>query len=113
MVLVSPWCSWSSWVWYSSGESPGPGVCWGFLGWKQRSTSWFPVHECLVTSLLPDDWSAERDSTIFQLGEVLHFQADVNTENHAPLRLFVDNCVASLTPDRASSPQYAFIDFSG
>ncbi|KAK4820768.1 hypothetical protein QYF61_006108 [Mycteria americana] len=63
--------------------------------------------------LMNDDWSAERVSTIFQLGEVLHFQASVNTENHAPLRLFVDNCVATLTPDRSSSPQYAFIDFSG
>ena len=66
-----------------------------------------------MTSLLLDDWSAERVSTVFQLGEVLHFQAGVNTENHAPLRLFVDNCVATLTPDRSSSPQYAFIDFSG
>ncbi|KFV53079.1 Zona pellucida sperm-binding protein 3, partial [Gavia stellata] len=63
--------------------------------------------------LMNDDWSGERSSTIFQLGEVLHFQAGVNTENHAPLRLFVDNCVATPTPDRSSSPQYAFIDFSG
>ncbi|XP_010117985.1 PREDICTED: zona pellucida sperm-binding protein 3-like, partial [Chlamydotis macqueenii] len=63
--------------------------------------------------LMNDDWSAERVSTVFQLGEVLHFQAGVNTENHAPLRLFVDSCVATLTPDSSSSPQYAFIDFSG
>ncbi|KFQ70982.1 Zona pellucida sperm-binding protein 3, partial [Phaethon lepturus] len=63
--------------------------------------------------LMNDDWSAERASTIFQLGDVLHFQAGVNTENHAPLRLFVDSCVATPTPDRSSSPQYAFIDFSG
>ncbi|KAM9637517.1 uncharacterized protein ACIBXB_013131 [Morphnus guianensis] len=66
-----------------------------------------------VTSLLPDDWSTERVSTIFQLGDILRFQAGVNMENHAPLRLFVDNCVATPTPDRSSSPQYAFIDFSG
>ncbi|NXT29083.1 ZP3 protein, partial [Syrrhaptes paradoxus] len=63
--------------------------------------------------LMNDDWSAERVSTVFQLGEVLHFQAGVNTENHAPLRLFVDKCVATLTPEMSSSPQYAFIDFSG
>ncbi|NXX73678.1 ZP3 protein, partial [Urocolius indicus] len=63
--------------------------------------------------LMNDDWSAERASTVFQLGEVLHFQAAVNAKNHAPLRLFVDNCVATPTPDRSSSPQYAFIDFSG
>ncbi|KFZ58820.1 Zona pellucida sperm-binding protein 3, partial [Podiceps cristatus] len=63
--------------------------------------------------LMNDDWSTERVSTIFQLGEVLHFQAGVNTENHTPLRLFVDSCVATPRPDRSSSPQYAFIDFSG
>ncbi|NWI71647.1 ZP3 protein, partial [Todus mexicanus] len=63
--------------------------------------------------LMSDDWSTERDSTVFQLGEVLHFQAGVNTENHVPLRLFVDTCVATPTPERSSSPQYAFIDFSG
>ncbi|KAM6301764.1 zona pellucida sperm-binding protein 3-like [Podargus strigoides] len=83
--------------------------------------TWVPFHSTLSSEekllfslhLMNDDWSAERVSTVFQLGEVLHFQAGVNTENHAPLRLFVDNCVATLTPDRASSPQYAFIDFSG
>ncbi|KAM6060203.1 zona pellucida sperm-binding protein 3-like [Theristicus caerulescens] len=83
--------------------------------------TWGPFHSTLSSEeklpfslrLMNDDWSAERVSTIFQLGEVLHFQAGVNTENHAPLRLFVDSCVATPSPDRSSSPQYAFIDFSG
>ncbi|NXU93779.1 ZP3 protein, partial [Xiphorhynchus elegans] len=63
--------------------------------------------------LMNDDWSAERASTVFQLGEVFHFQAGVDAENHVPLRLFVDSCVATLTMDRTSSPHYTFIDFSG
>ncbi|XP_009934208.2 zona pellucida sperm-binding protein 3 [Opisthocomus hoazin] len=83
--------------------------------------TWVPFRSTLSSEeklpfylrLMNDDWSAERVSTIFQLGDVLHFQAGVNTENHAPLRLFVDSCVATPTPDRSSSPQYAFIDFSG
>ncbi|KAM9223841.1 zona pellucida sperm-binding protein 3-like [Leptosomus discolor] len=83
--------------------------------------TWVPFHSTLSSEeklpfslrLMNDDWTAERVSTIFQLGDVLHFQAGVNTENHAPLRLFVDTCVATPTPDRSSSPQYAFIDFSG
>ncbi|NXH11365.1 ZP3 protein, partial [Bucco capensis] len=83
--------------------------------------TWTPFHSTISSEeklsfslhLMNDDWSAQRDSTIFQLGEVLHFQAGVNTENHAPLRLFVDKCVATPTPERSSSPQYAFIDFSG
>ncbi|XP_043379223.1 zona pellucida sperm-binding protein 3-like [Chelonia mydas] len=49
----------------------------------------------------------------FQLGEVMHIQADVSTGNHVALRLFVDSCVATLSPDRDSSPQYAVIDFNG
>ncbi|KAM6119359.1 LOW QUALITY PROTEIN: zona pellucida sperm-binding protein 3-like [Pterocles gutturalis] len=54
--------------------------------------------------LMNDDWECERVSTVFQLGEVLHFQASVNTENHAPLRLFVDKCVATLTQRGALLP---------
>ncbi|XP_044835745.1 zona pellucida sperm-binding protein 3-like [Mauremys mutica] len=63
--------------------------------------------------LMNDDWSAERPSNGFQLGEVMHIQADVSTGNHVALRLFVDSCVATLTPDRDSSPRYAVIDFNG
>ncbi|XP_069722914.1 zona pellucida sperm-binding protein 3-like [Phaenicophaeus curvirostris] len=83
--------------------------------------TWVPFHFTMSSEeklpfslrLMNDDWSAERVSPIFQLGEVLHFQAGINTENHAPLRLFVDTCVATRTPDRSSSPQYTFIDFNG
>uniref|UniRef100_A0A452H5S5 Zona pellucida sperm-binding protein 3 n=1 Tax=Gopherus agassizii TaxID=38772 RepID=A0A452H5S5_9SAUR len=63
--------------------------------------------------LMNDDWSAERPSNGFQLGEVMHIQADVRTGNHVALRLFVDSCVATLDPDRDSSPHYAVIDFNG
>ncbi|KAH1184444.1 hypothetical protein KIL84_015060, partial [Mauremys mutica] len=52
---------------------------------------------------------SERPSNGFQLGEVMHIQADVSTGNHVALRLFV----ATLTPDRDSSPRYAVIDFNG
>ncbi|XP_025971860.2 zona pellucida sperm-binding protein 3-like [Dromaius novaehollandiae] len=83
--------------------------------------TWAPFHstlsaeEKLVFSLrlMNDDWSAERLSNGFQLGESLHFQADVSSGNHVPLRLFVDDCVATLTPDRNSSPRYALIDLNG
>ncbi|NXG05860.1 ZP3 protein, partial [Sakesphorus luctuosus] len=83
--------------------------------------TWAPFHSTLSSEekllfslhLMSDDWSAERASTVFQLGEVLHFQAGVDAGNHVPLRLFVDSCVATLTADRTSSPQYAFIDFHG
>ena len=62
---------------------------------------------------LAEDWSAERPFTGFQLGDVLNIQAEVGTESHVPLRLFVDSCVAALSPGTDSSPHYAIIDFNG
>ncbi|XP_062993300.1 zona pellucida sperm-binding protein 3-like [Elgaria multicarinata webbii] len=63
--------------------------------------------------LMNDDWSAERTSTRFRLGDVLRLQADVHAENHWPLRLFVDSCVAGLSPGTTSVPQYAIVDSNG
>ncbi|NXX40324.1 ZP3 protein, partial [Tricholaema leucomelas] len=63
--------------------------------------------------LMNEDWSSERPFTGFQLGDVLNLQAEVATENHVPLRLFVDSCVAALSPGTDSSPHYSIIDFNG
>ncbi|KFP89147.1 Zona pellucida sperm-binding protein 3, partial [Acanthisitta chloris] len=63
--------------------------------------------------LMNDDWSAERPFTGFHLGDVLNIQAEVGTESHVPLRLFVDSCVAALSPGTDSSPHYTIIDFNG
>ncbi|XP_039587162.1 zona pellucida sperm-binding protein 3-like [Passer montanus] len=63
--------------------------------------------------LMDDEWSRERLSNGFQLGDSLRLQADVTSEGHVPLRLFVDQCVATASPDRRSSPRYAFIDLGG
>uniref|UniRef100_A0A8C3CHS5 Zona pellucida sperm-binding protein 3 n=1 Tax=Cairina moschata TaxID=8855 RepID=A0A8C3CHS5_CAIMO len=83
--------------------------------------TWAPFHstlsaeEKLVFSLrlMSDDWSSERLSNGFQLGESLHLQADVVPGGHVPLRLFVEDCVATLSADRSSLPRYALIDLSG
>ncbi|XP_069463317.1 zona pellucida sperm-binding protein 3 [Ambystoma mexicanum] len=63
--------------------------------------------------LMNDNWSSERSSNTFQLGEVFHIEASVDTGNHASMRLFVDSCVATLTPDKASSPRYDLINSNG
>ncbi|KAM6426302.1 zona pellucida sperm-binding protein 3-like [Liasis olivaceus] len=63
--------------------------------------------------LMNDDWSAERASSGYQLGEVMYIQAEVNTENHTPLRLFVDSCVATRSPGPDSTPRYPIIDYKG
>uniref|UniRef100_A0A8C2T966 Zona pellucida sperm-binding protein 3 n=1 Tax=Coturnix japonica TaxID=93934 RepID=A0A8C2T966_COTJA len=67
----------------------------------------------LMSGMWDDDWSTERPFTGFQLGDILNIQAEVSTESHVPLRLFVDSCVAALSPDGDSSPHYAIIDFNG
>ncbi|NXP73966.1 ZP3 protein, partial [Ramphastos sulfuratus] len=73
------------------------------------------AEERLVFSLrlMNEDWSSERPFTGFQLGDILNLQAEVATENHVPLRLFVDSCVAALSPGTDSSPHYSIIDFNG
>ncbi|NXN94552.1 ZP3 protein, partial [Rhinopomastus cyanomelas] len=73
------------------------------------------AEERLVFSLrlMNEDWSSERPFTGFQLGDILNIQAEVSTESHVPLRLFVDSCVAALSPGTDSSPHYAIIDFNG
>ncbi|XP_075362733.1 zona pellucida sperm-binding protein 3-like [Mycteria americana] len=78
-------------------------------------SSMLSAEERLVFSLrlMNEDWSAERPFTGFQLGDVLNIQAEVGTESHVPLRLFVDSCVAALSPGTDSSPHYAIIDFNG
>uniref|UniRef100_A0A8B9V3V8 Zona pellucida sperm-binding protein 3 n=1 Tax=Anas zonorhyncha TaxID=75864 RepID=A0A8B9V3V8_9AVES len=78
-------------------------------------SSTLSAEERLVFSLrlMNEDWSAERPFTGFQLGDILNIQAEVSTESHVPLRLFVDSCVAALSPDGDSSPHYSIIDFNG
>ncbi|XP_033021808.1 zona pellucida sperm-binding protein 3-like [Lacerta agilis] len=64
--------------------------------------------------LMTDDWSAEKESTQYWLGDYLHIQADVERgEDHLPLRLLVDSCVATQRPEEDASLQYAILDFHG
>ncbi|KAL4701369.1 hypothetical protein H8959_015373 [Pygathrix nigripes] len=42
-----------------------------------------------------------------------HLQAEIHTGSHVPLRLFVDHCVATPTPDQNASPYHTIVDFHG
>ncbi|KAJ1080129.1 hypothetical protein NDU88_000350 [Pleurodeles waltl] len=83
--------------------------------------TWIPfsstvsIESNLVFSLrlMNNDWSAERTNTTFQLGEAFHIEASVNTGSHMAMRVLVDSCVATLTPDKNSSPRYDIITNSG
>ncbi|XP_012887195.1 PREDICTED: zona pellucida sperm-binding protein 3 [Dipodomys ordii] len=71
--------------------------------------------ERLIFSLrvMQANWSAEKPSPTFYLGEVAHLQAEVHTNSHFPLQLFVDYCVATATPDWSSSPFHVLVGFHG
>uniref|UniRef100_A0A8C5M909 Zona pellucida sperm-binding protein 3 n=1 Tax=Leptobrachium leishanense TaxID=445787 RepID=A0A8C5M909_9ANUR len=63
--------------------------------------------------LMTDDWSGPRTSTVFQLGDFFHIEASVDTRNHVPMKVFIDRCVATLSPDVTSSPSYDIIAQNG
>ena len=60
-----------------------------------------------------ENWETYRDTTQFNLGDMIYIEAFVYQFYHVPLRVFVDNCVATTTSDPNSSPNYAFIDNHG
>ncbi|XP_056425644.1 zona pellucida sperm-binding protein 3-like [Hyla sarda] len=63
--------------------------------------------------LMTADWSAPSQSLVFQLGDMFYIEASLETQNHAPMILFVDSCVATITPDVASTPRYEIISNYG
>ncbi|XP_043941821.1 zona pellucida sperm-binding protein 3-like [Protopterus annectens] len=83
--------------------------------------TWIPYRSTLSSQqrmtfslrLMNDDWSTPRASREFYLGDVLHIEASVSTDNHVPLRLFIDSCVATLQEDESSNPKYSIIDNYG
>ncbi|XP_068169365.1 zona pellucida sperm-binding protein 3-like [Antennarius striatus] len=63
--------------------------------------------------LMTDDWLYERPSYQYFLGDLINMEASVKQYYHVPLRVYVDTCVASLTPEMSSTPRYAFIGSYG
>ncbi|KAM6908953.1 zona pellucida sperm-binding protein 3-like [Xenentodon cancila] len=62
--------------------------------------------------LMTNDWSSERNSPVYLMGEMVHIEASVD-HHHPTLRLYAGSCVATLTPDVNSYPRYPFIDHQG
>ncbi|XP_043074519.1 zona pellucida sperm-binding protein 3a.1 [Puntigrus tetrazona] len=88
---------------------------------NELKPSWIPyqstkvAEDILVFSLkiMTDDWTLERASNVFFLSDIINIQASVKQYNHVPLRVFVDNCVATTVPDVNSTPKYSFIENHG
>lgn len=63
--------------------------------------------------LMSDDWRNKRSSSVYHLGDIMNIQASFLTAEHAPFRLIMDSCVATLKPDSTSVPRYVFIQNHG
>lgn len=63
--------------------------------------------------LMTDNWQLERPSKEYVLGDNINFEASVVQFYHVPLRVFVDNCVATVIPNTNTVPRYAFIENRG
>uniref|UniRef100_A0A671RLM8 Zona pellucida sperm-binding protein 3 n=1 Tax=Sinocyclocheilus anshuiensis TaxID=1608454 RepID=A0A671RLM8_9TELE len=83
--------------------------------------TWIPyatsevAEEIFVFSLrlMTDDWRFERPSNQYFLGDIINFEASVQSYSHVPIRVFVDSCVATTVPDVASVTRYSFIENNG
>ncbi|XP_027718171.1 zona pellucida sperm-binding protein 3 [Vombatus ursinus] len=94
---------------------------WSNVSSRGIQPTWVPFRSTIALEkkfgfslhLMNDDWTAESTSGGFQLGDTAHLQAEVHTGSHTALRLFVDSCVATLSPDKNSEPRYGIVDYHG
>uniref|UniRef100_A0A665TBA8 Zona pellucida sperm-binding protein 3 n=1 Tax=Echeneis naucrates TaxID=173247 RepID=A0A665TBA8_ECHNA len=63
--------------------------------------------------LMTADWHSLRSSSVYFLSDVMHIEAAVLHGHHVPLRIYVDSCVATVSPDPGSQPSYPFISNHG
>ncbi|XP_060708869.1 zona pellucida sperm-binding protein 3-like [Hemiscyllium ocellatum] len=70
-------------------------------------------HLTFSLRLMNGDWLTERTSTVYYLGELIHIEASVSLANHVSLKLYIDRCVATLSPDKDSTLRYSIIDYNG
>ncbi|CAL8279592.1 unnamed protein product [Lota lota] len=64
-------------------------------------------------TLMTDDWQLERESLTYFIGDPIYVEASVIISDHMPLRIYVDRCVATVTPDADATLRYDFIEQHG
>lgn len=67
-------------------------------------------------NLLPvftDNWDFRKSFYSYFLGDPLYFEVSATRLHHLPLRVYVDHCVATATPDVDAAVRYDFIEQSG
>ncbi|XP_054452292.1 zona pellucida sperm-binding protein 3-like [Anoplopoma fimbria] len=63
--------------------------------------------------LMTDDWQFQRGSFSYFLGDPIHLEVSAIMGYHTPLRVYVDHCVATATPDAGATLRYDFIEHYG
>nr|XP_019960496.1 PREDICTED: zona pellucida sperm-binding protein 3-like [Paralichthys olivaceus] len=63
--------------------------------------------------IMTEDWQFERASYSYFLSDPIHFEVSAILGNHMPLRVYVDHCVATATPDAEAKIKYDFIEHYG
>ncbi|NP_001098219.1 ZPC domain containing protein 3 precursor [Oryzias latipes] len=76
-----------------------------------QSAKFSTKNSAFSLKLMADDWLTEMLSSKFHLGDFLRFEAKYTGPE--PRQLFVESCVATLTPDATSVPRYYFIENHG
>lgn len=84
---------------------------------RSKGACCFPCSNYLLKSVIfiifVDDWQFERGSYSYFLGDPIHFEVSAIIGNHMPLRVYVDHCVATATPDADATVRYDFIEHYG
>ncbi|KAM9349935.1 uncharacterized protein ABDE67_009653 [Symphorus nematophorus] len=62
---------------------------------------------------MTDDWQFKRGTYSYFLGDPIHVEVSAVIGNHMPLRVYVDRCVATATPDAGATLRYDFIEHHG
>ncbi|KAJ4931642.1 hypothetical protein JOQ06_010083 [Pogonophryne albipinna] len=75
----------------------------------------FPVtiRGAFSLKLMTEDWTGETLTSVFYSGDLLHLEASYSGPDAGHRRLFIDSCVAALSPDPRSAPRYYFIENHG
>lgn len=66
-----------------------------------------------IYPIITADWHYKREEYVYFLGDPLHFEVSAVVRDHTPLRVFVDHCAATATPDAEASLRYDFIENFG
>lgn len=80
---------------------------------NKKSSATQNVHTFNSVPVFTDTWDFRRGVYSYFLGDPVYFEVSATPLHHVPLRVYVDHCVATATPDVDAPVRYDFIENSG